>query len=72
MARRPGELSTGTAARLLEVDVRTVRRWAQAALEGTAPARFERARRDLVGRYWVAASDVRRLLNREDAEDRMF
>ncbi len=54
MGKRPGEVSTTRAARILEVHVETVRRWCRG--ETTSP--IERIRRDAAGRYWIDAIEL--------------
>lgn len=58
MGQREGEIDPVGAARLLEVHVETVRRWARALLAGEHAGPLTRVRRDLVGRLWLERAEV--------------
>lgn len=61
--RQEGEVTPPQAAEMLKLDERTVRRWAHEAVEGR-PSRLKRddVRRDLVGRYYIRRSEIRRIV----------
>ncbi len=66
-SRLEGELSTKEAARRLGASQSTVRDWARDTLAGEG-RRFEVARRDPFGRYWVPAAEVDRVARSMDPD----
>ena len=59
MGQRRHEVDTATAARVLELNTETLRRWARAVIGGqTSSSRLTYARVDLVGRYWFDRAEV--------------
>lgn len=68
MARQEGEVTPPVAAEMLKLDERTVRRWAEDAVEGrTSRFRAAEVRKDLVGRYYIRRSEIRRIVLGEGA-----
>lgn len=65
--KRPGELNPREAAAHLEVHERTIRRWANAALDGE-PSRLaaEAVRRDVTNHVWISRDEVQRILSASD------
>ena len=63
--REPGELSVTEAAQRLGIHRDTVCRWVQTTLYGGPGRRFQNARKDIAGRYWLRENEVVYLLEQQ-------
>lgn len=66
-AKRDGEVTPGTVAAILEIDPRTVQRWAENAIsgEGSTPiSDVSSVRKSITGRYYIHRDEVKRLKDR--------